>query len=396
MIACVFIPEFAIVVAREYHGISPDWPLIVASYTQHRGKIYAASPEARLRGVQAGMASHKGLALCPQAVLVSRVESPQRRAADELLEALCGFSDRLELALDHTATIWIDLGNIADAAALERANEIRETAIDRSLFLPAIGLAGGKFPARIAAVMAGEGAIQRVADGEERQFLTAFPVARLALTTRQHQHFKLLGIETLGQLAALPAHAAHEQFGAVGKRLHALARGIDPQPVAPYTPRLKHYREQQFEPPVDDRGIIEAVLQKLAAELAAYMTAKGLATQALVLTLHLDSKQVIEKHFTPREPTASQMGLYAHLVRLLNDMRIDTPVAGIEVGIEDLALPVPKQLDFFGQLFADPGNLSQIVDQLLPRYGLAPFQQVHVNPHGSAVPERGFRFKGVT
>ena len=395
MIACVFIPDFAVVVARAYHGVSPDWPLIVAKYTKHRGKVFAVSPQARLRGVKPGMAAHRGLALCPQAMLVDLVESPQRRAGDALLEALSPFSNRLELESNHTSTIWLDLGNMPDAEALDMARQIKETVIGQSLFLPAVGLAGGKFPARIAAVLAGEGGIKLVSAGDEEAFLAPFPVARLALTQKQLKQFKLLGIETLGQVAALPANGLQEQFGDVGKRLHALALGINPQPVATYVPQIKQYREQQFEPAIEDSSVLDGVLQKLAGELATYMVSKGLATQDIVLTLHLDNKLVLEACFTPREPIASQMSVYTNLVRLLDGMTISTAVRALEVGVENLKPPVPKQLDFFGQMFADPRNITEIVDQLVPRYGIAPFQQISINPYGGVVPERWFRFKGV-
>ena len=395
MIACVFIPDFAVVVTREYYHLTSDWPLIIARYTKHRGKVFAVSTEARLRGVKPGMAAHKGLALCPQATLVSLVESPQRRAGDDLLEALDSFSDRLELELDHTGTIWLDLGNIPDSEAYTIAQQIRETVIDQSLFLPAVGLAGGKFPSRIAAVVAGTGEIKLIAPGDEQDLLAPFPLSRLALKEKQLAQFKLLGIETLGQIAALSAHAAQTQFGEVGKRLHALAGGDDPQPVAAYTPQMKQVRGWQFEPAVDDRNILATVLQTLAEELAGYLAEKGLTTQALRLTLLLDNKLVLEARFTPREPIARQMSLYTQLRRLLGGMDITTRVVGLAVGIEHLASPVPKQLDFFGQFFADPRNVTEIVDHLVPRYGLAPFQQISPNPQGGVVPEHWFRFKGV-
>jgi DNA polymerase-4 len=395
MIACVFIQDFAVVVAREYHGISPDWPLIVARHTKHQSKVFAASPEAKSWGIKPGMMSHKGLALCPSAQIVPLVDSPQRRAGDDLLEALCGFSNRLELELDHSGTVWIDLGSISDSEAMDMAQQIRDVVIDQSLFLPAIGLACGKFPARIAAVMANEGGIKLVSAGDEQALLAPFPVSRLALKKKQLEQFNLLGIETLGQLATLPMNAVQEQFGKVGKQLHGLAQGIDIRPVEQYTPRLRYVADQQFEPGIEDQEGVKVLLQHLSTQLVSYLSAKGLATQDIVLTVHLDNKQVLEARIIPREQIASQFALYTHLLRLFDELTISAPVIEICAGMENLAPPVPKQLDLFGQFFADPKNITQIVDQLTPRYGIEPFQQVSFDPHGSVVPDRSFRFKGV-
>src|SRR5690606_7753805 len=110
VIACVYMPDFAVVVAREEHGLSPDWPLLVARSSQHQGKVYAASPEARRRGVKPGMTIQRGLALCPSAQVVSQVESAQRRAGDGLLEMLTTFSRRVEIEYDQAAVVWVDLG----------------------------------------------------------------------------------------------------------------------------------------------------------------------------------------------------------------------------------------------------------------------------------------------
>ena len=395
MIACVFIADFAVVVAREYHGISPDWPLLVVKYNKQKAKVFAASPEARMRGVKPGMASHKALALYPQALVVSFVESPQRRAADDLLEALCAFSDRLELECDSMGTIWIDFGNIPDAEALDRAKQIRTIVIDRSPFLPTIGIANGKFASRIAAITADDDDIQLVPAGNEKRLLAPLSIERLALKKKQLERFKLLGINTLGQLVALPAHVAQEQFGEVGKRLHQLASGMDLQPIAPYTPRLSQYRERQFEPAIDDRMILRNVMQEMTSDLAASLAAGELATQDLVLTLCLDDKQVIEERFVAREPLASQISLFTNFMRLLDGIPVSSAITSLEVGLEDLARPLPRQLDFFGQLFADPRNVLEITDTLSHRYGIAPFQQIQINAHHGPVPERWFRFKGV-
>jgi nucleotidyltransferase/DNA polymerase involved in DNA repair len=307
---------------------------------------------------------------------------------------LTTFSRRVELEYDQAAVVWVDLGAIPDREARTRAGEIRDAIVDDTLFFPAVGLASGKFAARIAAVTAGDGGVRLVPAGDEKAFLSPFPVARLALTRKQAEQFKLLGIETLGQLAALPASAVQAQFGKVGKQLHGLANGTDLRPVAIYSPRLNEQRSHTFEPGVEERQVLEAVLRRLVDDLAACMAAKGLTTQEVMLTVRTDRKEVLEERSIPREPLAGHISLYTHLWRLLEKMRIPSAVVQIEVEIADLAPLLPRQLDFLGQMFPDARNVTEIVDYLLPRYGPEPLQQVDLNPHQGIIPERSFRFRG--
>ncbi|WP_439592004.1 DNA polymerase Y family protein [Microbacterium sp.] len=60
-----------------------------------------------------------------------------------------------------------------------------------------------------------------------------------------------LGVQTLGDFAAMPPDRVRERFGGRGIRLHALAGGRDSQPVHPRTPPPELQREVAFEPPLE-------------------------------------------------------------------------------------------------------------------------------------------------
>ncbi len=60
-----------------------------------------------------------------------------------------------------------------------------------------------------------------------------------------------LGVQTLGDFAAMPPDRVRERFGGRGIRLHALAGGRDSQPVQPRTPPPELQRDVAFEPPLE-------------------------------------------------------------------------------------------------------------------------------------------------
>ena len=60
-----------------------------------------------------------------------------------------------------------------------------------------------------------------------------------------------LGVQTLGQFAAMEADRVRERFGERGIRLHALSAGRDSRAVEPRVPPPELHREVGFEPPLE-------------------------------------------------------------------------------------------------------------------------------------------------
>lgn len=60
-----------------------------------------------------------------------------------------------------------------------------------------------------------------------------------------------LGVQTLGEFAAMEPDRVRERFGERGIRLHGLAGGRDSRPVEPRTPPPELHREVAFEPPLE-------------------------------------------------------------------------------------------------------------------------------------------------
>jgi nucleotidyltransferase/DNA polymerase involved in DNA repair len=390
VIACVYIPEFAIAVARTtYTGLTDDI-LVLTHQEKSRSKVYAASPLARQMGIRPGLGVSRARSLCPDAQYVALVPSRHRQAADALLETLALFSKRLEIEVDHGATLWLDLGQISDCEARARGRQIKQHVIDHTVFLPGVGCASGKFTARIAAVQAGEGQLEVVVPGKEAAYLASFPLARLALEGPLQRKFALLGLETLGQLAKLSKSAALSHFGKTGRTLRDLALGQDLRPVAHYQMRQTEQITHPFEPAVENRQIVELVLRNMAGTLAECLKQRNFASQEITLTLCLENKQIVETQQIPREAIQSHFALSSALLSLLKPLDITAGVSAVEVTLADLKTPLPRQLDFFSQWFADSSSLDQVVAQLQPRHEAEPFRRVHRRSTPSYFPEEGY------
>ena len=110
----------------------------------------------------------------------------------------------------------------------------------------------------------------------------------------------------------------------------------------------------------------------------------------MTLLVHLDHRPTLELHQQPREAAMSIFALSTELLRLLKGAAITGPVAGLEVILDDLHDPVPVQLDFFGQLFADPSSIETVTTRLYSRHRSTGFYRVQPAPQAGYVPEQAF------
>jgi protein ImuB len=118
-------------------------------------------------------------------------------------------------------------------------------------------------------------AITFVPPGLSTEFLGRQPVSVLGepdLAGLLHR----LGIRTLGDLAALPAHDVASRFGKSGERAHALASGLDERPLAAQSPASDLSVGQEFDPPELSAEPLVFAAKALAEQMHAKLNAKGL------------------------------------------------------------------------------------------------------------------------
>ncbi|MET0297922.1 MAG: DNA polymerase Y family protein, partial [Microbacterium sp.] len=94
-----------------------------------------------------------------------------------------------------------------------------------------------------------------------------------------------LGVQTLGDFAAMPDERVRERFGDRGIRLHDLAGGRDSQPVQPRTPPPELHREVAFEPPVEIADQVAFGMRVAADEFIAGLGAIDLVCTELRVEL---------------------------------------------------------------------------------------------------------------
>src|SRR2546427_10949134 len=207
--------------------------------------------------------------LCPQATFLSPDPDAAARLRELIASALYDLAPVVEVRVEGIA--WLDVsGVVKPGESIREARRRLRTAIGRE---PRLGLAPGPFSARIAASRARPGRLLRIADA--REFLAPLPSRELPLDAEQQERLDLLGLRTLGAVAAMGPRELESQLGHEGRHAVLLARGLEPDPPEAWRPPLFTSAHRQFGEPVEDREALLFVARALCGDLADELGLRG-------------------------------------------------------------------------------------------------------------------------
>ena len=267
------VPHFYATAERGQDPELQERPVIVGGDPRKRGLVQAASADAQAAGVVPDMPMVEALRLCPRARAVRTDVALYRDVSRQLLVSLRRDVERLEpLGL---GAAYAEVGG-ADPDAVARGLCER---VARELGLPLrVGIASGKFVARVAAQAAGEAGVHRVPAGEERGFLQPLPVERLdGVGRKTAAALAELGAATIGDVQALGRERLEEVFGTHGLRIFSLACALEDAPVRGTRHAQSLSREVTLREGGGDRTELADQLLDLARQLEAELSRQGLA-----------------------------------------------------------------------------------------------------------------------
>lgn len=394
MIACVVVPYFA--AALEQKAQATDAPIIVIEYRGSRGKVIAMSEAAQMMGVERGISLSRARALCPQAQLLTARPEHYAEARDFLLNVLWDFTNRIEIdeaAYPHTAVCSLDLGNLKAADLAYLGSLITRALHERMAVQAAVGISRSKFASLIAALTTATGSVTLVPHSDEAAFIAPHPVDLLPLDKNQARRLHILGIRSLGDLAALPRASVLAQFGRSGGALHQLASGMDGRPVKPQRMPEKEAVRRQFEP-LSDRTRLEVRVHGLAEALAEKLAARVSALHQLAVTVQVERGKPISQEMHLFEPVTSGRAIAEETLKLLDRMKLTQAVTEIEICASHLVPSMPRQLELFS---ASPlrQRIIDVTQALAAKYPQVTFYQMQPAEQTSLLPERRFRLNRI-
>jgi DNA polymerase-4 len=129
------------------------------------------------------------------------------------------------------------------------------------------------------------------------------PVSRInGIGPKATERLAAMGIRTIGELAATPAHELASAFGShYGSWLHEAAHGRDDRPVVTWREPKSISRETTFERdlhPRDDRAQLTPILTRLCEQLASDLVRKNYAGRTVGVKLRYDDFKIVTRSQT--------------------------------------------------------------------------------------------------
>lgn len=431
MIACLTVPYFA--AAAERRAMTPlaTTPLAIGGRPWESKPIFAFSQEVARHGVKAGMSLRLAHVLSPEAHFLPATRPRYLQASGEIVDVLLDFSSAVEpeeawhpfaepsvqFTVDGQtlpARYFLDLDGLPATESLELAREMGRFLREETHFAPALGLAGGRFAAQVAATLTRPNYARLIAPGDDAVFLASQSIAFLPLEGELLRRLRLLGIGTLGDLARLPRSAAITQFGPTIAPLHRLACGqAAERPAA----RLRSARPHEsadhiFEPAVADRLVAAAVIRRLAGQLAEQLATGGWAARTIYLAWETEDGRRDQSTLTLRQPAADERHLAEAWLELLTaalaGLESDAPasrgetatgrgLARLALGSRDLVPATARQMSLFDETAARAQEEAwAAVRALMARHGADAFWRPILTEPNHPLPERRFQWQSLS
>ncbi|MGD2077252.1 MAG: hypothetical protein PVH18_02655 [Chloroflexota bacterium] len=483
MIACLNVPYFAATVERRantgdretnnhaagtVHGKPDQGPgLVLGGQPWEPQPVYAFSHEAAQQGVKAGMSLRLAHVLSPEAQFMAANPPRYANASAEVADVLLDFTHLIEIdalwtptmtqgkgaAQEAThravhgaahselgdarywrlpATYTLDLESLSQAEALGLAQEMGRQVRHHTRLAPAVGLANSKFVAQVAAALTQPNHARPVKGDEEKTFLASQPVQFLPLDKETARRLSLLGIQTLGQLAALPQSSIRLLLGPAVKpgspagegfsQLYRLVQeqsgerdlGDDLFLSVKAQPQDKQEEFSfRFDGPVADMQVLERIVDRAAIELAGRLQQAGLEGDTLRLALEMEGDRLTKSsgpngrtlaaELSRRTPTANPRQLSTSLHELLRqacsgalqDETSDYLTAGVScltVTLSNLTPAVATQLSLFNKPRISERLREALAGILVKHQSNCFFRPMLVDPR-HPLPERRFQLQ---
>lgn len=306
-----------------------------------RGVVAGASYEARVFGARSAMPMHQARRL----IGVTAVVLPPRGvvygvASRRVFDTVRNLVPVVEqLSFDEAFGEPSQLAGASPEDVAAFCEHLRRRVKDQTGLVASVGAGSGKQIAKIASGLAKPDGIRVVRRAEEQLLLNGLPVRRLwGIGPVAEEKLHRLGIETIGQLAALSdAEVANILGATIGPALHRLARGIDDRPVAERAEAKQISAESTFAADLTTLDQLRDAIDPIAEHAHQRLLRDGRGARTVTVKLKKSDMSTLTRSATMPYATTEAGTLIAVARRLLLDPLQIGPIRLLGVGFSGLS-----------------------------------------------------------
>ena len=379
-VVCITIPRFAVEVERQRRNDIGSRLVLIGEST-----VLDCSLGADASGVRPGMRMSEAIGLCGRAIVLAPDTPHYERRSEEVMDFLAVFSPAVEpvgLGAAYLSLKGLSIDNETFAEELIASMHLRNG------FMASVGVATGKFAARVAASATRPGLMKAVPPGGEAEFLAPLSIDHLPADEATRWRLRLLGLETMGDIAKLPLGAFQAQFGPPGKRWGELASGIDNEPLAPRVKEETVVRRLQMPSPSVSLDAILVGVERLVHAAYSDPERGNRWVRKAVVQGTLEAGGTWELPVAFREALASPGNAWSAIRAAIMRRPPERPVEELEIELIGLSAESGKQASMFegkGKLWR---QVQEAVRQLETQHDRPSLGKVIVLDPRSRIPER--------
>ncbi|MBL9151690.1 MAG: DNA polymerase Y family protein [Verrucomicrobiales bacterium] len=371
MFAAIHLPEFPL---QAWLCREPGWrwePVAVLSGQTGNGtdrraqpRVIALNRPAREARIEPGMTAAQARARCAGVRLLP-FDAEAEEAAQERLLALAA---RQSADFESTAPglVTIDLGA---SPVVSHPDELRRLANEW-----VASLADAELDARVgwapnpdlAALAARLGEPVRLFAGSAetiRAELAPLPLSCLEPAADHHGILTLLGIDTLGDLAALPRDEVAERLGPDGADLWDQARGRSHRLLTLVRPPADFSHSVDLDHEIASLEPLMFLVERSLTTLTARLSSAYLAASAIRLELRWNDGSAGEQVIRLTDPSRDARWLCQLVETRLEKVRFNRPVEGLTIELAPTR-PTAQAGHLFEASLRDPNRFSETLSQL--------------------------------
>jgi len=211
--------------------------------------------------------------------------------------------------------------------------------------------------------------------GAEAKFLEPLSVRRIPGIGRVTEAaLQTMGIETVGQLSAIPEERLEEFFGRWGTARYRKAHGEDSYEFVIDAEPKSVSHSHTFGADTNNRRALESMLSRLCQKGAKRLRDAGLNARTVTLRIRYSGFQTVTRSQTLPEPTHLDPVFLATLRRLFDQHWERRPVRLIGIEFDNLSHGA-NQMDLFDPEWREKlERLARAADQLRDRFGFEKVQ----------------------
>ncbi len=372
-VAYCLIPQFPIQLELLRRGMQrPAVPVVLVSAPDDGARVVARTPDAGRLGVRVGQPLRIALAHCREAIYWPADPAWYEERHQAWLARLYQVTPLLDDAGAPAGSLWMGLRGLERRYSGDQSlvREVERLTRECLGLTPRVGLASGRFLARLAACRP-EAGDRLVPAGSEAGFLAACSIDVLPLEAEQRRRLYRLGLRTLGDVARLSRSALELHCGPAGGIAWDLACGRDDARVPAWNPPVVLRERARFPVPVIQASLLQAGLRRVLDRLLHRPEVRGRFVRQVQVRLVLASGRSWERQTVFRTPLADREAMIRAIWPRLEALTAagNDAIEELECLVTSLSREPARQDRLLIEASPERENLRDVLGQLNGRLG---------------------------